>query len=174
MSVVLRPFVPADLPRLVEVFVAAFQRGYPDVLPADVLAGVDVPTVTGWFQRWSTTDGLETVVADVDGAASGFVRFGDDPADQDAAGNPAVGYIAALYVHPDAAGAGVGRALLEHAVSTLAGQGREAVRLWVFDANDRARGLYASAGFTPDGGHLTDPQWRVGQIRLRRELTAAS
>ena len=45
-----------------------------------------------------------------------------------------------------------------------------AVRLWVFAANDRARGLYTSAGFVPDGAELTDPQWRVPQIRLRREL----
>jgi GNAT superfamily N-acetyltransferase len=165
----LRPGVPADIPQLAEIFVAAFQRGYPAVLPADVLAGVDVPTVTGWFRRWAATDRLQTVVAEVDGVPRGFVRFGDDPSDDDTA----VGYVAALYVHPDVAGAGLGRLLLNHAVRSFAGGHRVAVRLWVFERNQRARGLYASAGFVPDGLELTDPQWRVPQIRLRKELADA-
>ena len=36
----LRPATAADRGRLVQIFVAAFQQGYPEVLPADVLAGV--------------------------------------------------------------------------------------------------------------------------------------
>jgi GNAT superfamily N-acetyltransferase len=169
IGVRLRTSVPSDIPYLVEIFVAAFQRGYPALLPADVLAGVDGPTVTGWFARWASTDRLDTVVADVDGTPRGFIRFGDDPSDDDTA----VGYVAALYVHPDAAGAGLGRRLLDHAVRQFAGQHRVAVRLWVFQGNERARGLYSSAGFVPDGRELTDPQWRVPQIRLRKELVHA-
>jgi ribosomal protein S18 acetylase RimI-like enzyme len=163
----LRPATAADRGRLVQIFVAAFQHGYPDVLPADVLAGVDEATVTAWFERWTTADGLETVVADIGGTVVGFIRFGTDPDDPDTQ----FGYVAALYVDPDAAGRGVGRRLLDHALDAFASQGRPAVRLWVFAANDRARGLYASSGFAADGGMITDPQWRVPQIRLRRDLS---
>lgn len=173
MTALLRGADPADLPQLVDIFVAAFQRGYPDVLPAEVLAGVDVATVTGWFQRWTATDGLRTVLAEDDGRVVGFVRFGDDPAAEEPA-DTGVGYVAALYVHPDAAGGGTGRLLLQYAVDSLADQRRQAVRLWVFEANERARGLYTSAGFVPDGARLIDPQWRVAQIRLRRELSRPS
>jgi ribosomal protein S18 acetylase RimI-like enzyme len=176
----LRPSRPDDLPALVDVFVAAFQHGYRTLLPPDVLAGVDLPTVSGWFAGWDTYSDrppLHTVVADIDSVPRGFVRFGDGATDDtenvpppDAGPEPGrVGYIAALYVHPDAAGAGVGRRLLEHAVTALAADGYRAVTLWVFAGNERARGLYASAGFLPDGTETTDPRWRVRQIRLRRE-----
>ncbi len=162
----MRPAGPEDLPRLVEIFVAAFHGGYPDVLSADVLAGVDVGTVTGWFERWTATDGLRTALSAVDGRPVGFIRFGDDPADDDTG----IGYVAALYVDPDASGVGAGRRLLQYAIDAFTAERRLAVRLWVFAANDRARRLYTSAGFVPDGAELTDPQWRVPQVRLRREL----
>jgi len=164
VTVTLRPLRPADLPALVEVFVAAFQHGYPEVLPADVLATVTPGAVTGWFARWSAS--LTCTVAEIDGAPVGFVRYGDD---SDRPNEPA-GYVAALYVHPNAAGAGIGRRLLEHAVATLAGRGKTAVTLWVFRDNPRARRLYTGSGFAPDGTELTDLQWRVPQIRMRREL----
>jgi ribosomal protein S18 acetylase RimI-like enzyme len=164
VTVALRPLRSGDLPALVEVFVHAFQRGYPDVLPADVLATVTPATAAGWFARW--TAGLTTVVAETDSAPAGFIRFGDDDEEPD----PTVGYIAALYVHPDAAGAGIGRRLLDHAMDELARRGRTAVTLWVFRDNARARSLYTRAGFVPDGTEVTDPQWRVPQIRMRRPL----
>ena len=172
VTVLLRPARDTDIPSLVGVFVAAFQHGYPDVLPADVLATVTPPAVTGWFARWSPE--FATTVAEVDGAPVGFVRYGEDtddgPATRDTARRP--GYVAALYVHPDVAGLGIGRRLLNHAVRALTEAGRTAVTLWVFRANDRARSLYASAGFVPDGTEAIDPQWRVPQIRMRRESPA--
>lgn len=177
---VLRPGRPDDLPALVDVFVAAFHSGYRTLLPPDVLAGVDQTTVSGWFAGWNTDPdrpSLRTVVAAIDSVPRGFVRFGDGatddtqdvPSPQTAVTEGPLGYIAALYVHPQVARRGVGRRLLEHAVTALAADGYRAVTLWVFAGNDPARGLYASAGFLPDGSQTTDPRWRVRQIRLRRE-----
>jgi ribosomal protein S18 acetylase RimI-like enzyme len=178
-GVLLRPSRPEDVPALVDVFVTSFQRGYRHLLPAEVLAGVDRPTVTGWFSGWSTTPDpvLRTMVAEIDSTPYGFVRFGDGSADDTADVPPVdggaepgrVAYIAALYVHPDAAGRGVGRLLVEHAVTELAAAGYRVVTLWVFADNARARGLYSSTGFVPDGAEITDPRWRVRQIRMRRE-----
>jgi ribosomal protein S18 acetylase RimI-like enzyme len=159
----LRPLRPDDIPVLVEVFVEAFRHGYPDVLPPDVLASVTPITVAGWFARW--TDELTTTVAEQDGDPVGFVRYGDDDDDPD----PRAGYIAALYVHPDASGMGIGRMLLRHAVGELAGRGQRTVTLWVFRDNQRARRLYTGERFVPDGTEVTDPQWRAPQIRLRRQ-----
>jgi ribosomal protein S18 acetylase RimI-like enzyme len=164
VTVVLRPLRPGDAPDLVEVFVQAFQHGYTEVLPADVLATVAPDTVAGWFARWAAS--LSTIVAEVDGVPAGFVRYGDDDEEPD----PTAGYVAALYVHPDASGAGIGRRLLDHAMDSLTDRGRTAVSLWVFRDNERARGLYDRAGFEPDGTEMVDPQWRVPQIRMRRSL----
>ena len=47
-----------------------------------------------------------------------------------------------LYVHPDAIGRGIGRALLEH-VKALRPRGFE---LWVFQQNERARRFYERNG----------------------------
>ena len=181
VTVLLRPARDSDIPSLVAVFVAAFQQGYPEVLPADVLATVTPSAVTGWFARWSAD--LDTTVAECDGVPVGFVRYGEDtedPGDAGPAGTagtagdpgtaaPRPGYIAALYVHPDVSGLGIGRRLLDHAVTALTDAGRTAVMLWVFRQNARARGLYARSGFVPDGTEVSDPQWRVPQIRLRRD-----
>ena len=192
MTVALRPLRPGDVPALVDVFVQAFRHGYPEVLPADVLDTVTPGTVSGWFAHWTAT--LNTTVAEVDGVPVGFVRYGDQrqgrdqgpgrdqspgegPGEGQREGHgegeepePPVGYVAALYVHPDASGAGIGRLLLDHAMDSLTESGRVAVTLWVFRANERARGLYRRAGFVPDGTEMVDPQWRVPQIRMRRPL----
>lgn len=164
MTVALRPARAADLPALVSVLVAAWRGGYRGVVPDEVIDALDPDTVAGWLGAGVDDASFSTVVAVVDGAAAGFVRFGADPDQPD----PAAGYVAALYVDPRAGGRGVGSRLLAHALAELQRAGRADVRLWVFEANDRARGLYQRAGFRPDGARTTDPRWRTPQIRLRR------
>lgn len=160
-GIVLRPARPADTTTLARIFVAAFQHGYPDVLPPDVLATVDLPSTMARFLTWNDAAGLQTVIAqrtdDGENATApiGFTRFGN-------------GELAALYVDPAASGAGVGRALLDHACHTMAAAGATTIRLWVFRANTRARRLYESAGFVVDGRELTDPEWQVPQIGMSR------
>lgn len=53
-----------------------------------------------------------------------------------------------MYVEPESRGGGLGRALLEQAMARAARwEGLESVRLGVIVPNERARALYASAGF---------------------------
>lgn len=161
-----RPAATSDLDALVRVFVDAFRSGYAGILPADVLADLTSPASLAWLESILLDDsrGLETVLAtDVAGAPTGFTRFGPPPAD-----TPGHGYVASLYVAPSSAGRGVGRALLGHALTTLAAASRTDVTLWVFETNGRARHLYESESFRPDGTTRTDPRWRVPEIRLRR------
>ena len=40
--------------------------------------------------------------------------------------------------------------------------------LWVFEANDRARGFYARQGFEPDGSSKPEPSFQEPEVRLRR------
>lgn len=164
MTAALRRALPSDVPALAAVFVAAWRAGYREVVAAEVLDRLDVGEVAGWLAPLVEETALTTTVAVVDGAVVGFTRYGPDP-DRAA---PDAGYLAALYVHPHASGHGLGRRLLSHAVAELARAGRPDVRLWVFEANARARRLYERAGFRLDGTRMVDPQWGVPQIGFRR------
>jgi [ribosomal protein S18]-alanine N-acetyltransferase len=61
------------------------------------------------------------------------------------------GEIANLAVAPSGWGAGIGRALLQHALDEGERRGAEAVFLEVRDSNERARRLYESSGFEEIG-----------------------
>jgi ribosomal-protein-alanine N-acetyltransferase len=94
--------------------------------------------------------------------AAAFARLVDDGALVRIAGAPAIGFIAVatvldeaevltLAVAPAARGRGVGRALLEAAMSAAAGRGAARCWLEVGEGNVAARALYAKAGFAPIG-----------------------
>ena len=72
----------------------------------------------------------EVWVADQDGALIGYAARGD-------------GWLNQLYVHPDHQGRGVGDALLAQAMA-----GVDALQLWAFQQNTRARRFYEKRGFT--------------------------
>jgi ribosomal protein S18 acetylase RimI-like enzyme len=62
------------------------------------------------------------------------------------------GFIFGMYVAPEYAGQGIGRALLERCVERARMRaGLEQINLTVTASNDRARRLYESAGFTTFG-----------------------
>jgi ribosomal protein S18 acetylase RimI-like enzyme len=161
----LRHAKAADIAALAEIFVACWQRGYPGIVLDRVLATIDAAAATEIIGAPGGQQPFITVVAELGGVAAGYVQYGPDAeaADDD------TGYVAALYVDPDHAGRGIGHRLLNHAIDELSRQGRDQVRLWVFAANKRAAGLYASAGFLPDGAEMTDPRWQTPQIRMKRD-----
>jgi L-Ala-D/L-Glu epimerase len=155
-----------DLPAMAEVFVAAWRAGYRGVVPDAVIDALTPDGVAAELASGLGNPRLSTVLAlDDAGRPVGFARFGQD------ANHPGDGYLAALYVHPGASGGGVGRRLLRHALDAMPGVD---VRLWVFDGNARARGIYERAGFRPEGLRQTDPRWRTPQVSyLRRAVNRA-
>jgi len=58
-----------------------------------------------------------------------------------------IGHVKDLAVHPDRQGAGVGTALLRHALATLEAEGATRVKLEVRESNDAAIRLYRRQGF---------------------------
>jgi GntR family transcriptional regulator len=158
----LRPATAADAAGLAEVFIAAWQDAYQSVVDAKILESLEQETIAGWLGADLSSSGTTVVAEAPGGTIVGFIRFGEDP---EGSGN---GYVHSLYVHPRAGGRGTGRRLLEHAVAALERAGRPTVALWVFEANERARRFYAAAGFTPDGGHRVELEWRANEIRLVR------
>jgi GNAT superfamily N-acetyltransferase len=65
--------------------------------------------------------------------------------------HPADGEMYLLFVHPDAAGQGVGRLLLEAAHDVLRRAGRTESFLYTHEQNERALAVYAAAGYVADG-----------------------
>jgi len=149
-----------DLPALARVFVAAWHGGYHGIVPDDVIDSIDEPAAADLLAPQLTAPDRVTLVAV--GPGGEIVAFATYGPDRD---TPPDGYLASLYVAPEAAGHGVGRGLLDAAIAAMPGVD---VTLWVFAGNARARALYERAGFIPDGAELTDPQWRTPQVRYRR------
>jgi ABC-type oligopeptide transport system ATPase subunit/ribosomal protein S18 acetylase RimI-like enzyme len=161
----IRAAAAADADAMAEVFVAAWRQAYPGVVPEAVLADLDHDRTARWLG--GLIDGREegdTDVAMRQGQVIGFVRYGTRH------GEPG-GYVFGLYVHPAQAGQGVGQALLRHAERRLSERGSDTVSLHVFEANERARRLYAKAGYTPDGSTRVEPEYEATEIRLVKALS---
>jgi GntR family transcriptional regulator len=161
----LRAAVEADAAALAAVFVSSWQAGYPGIVDDAVIAALDEAEVAGWLLPMASGS-MQTVLAEsAEGSVLGWLRYGDDPDD------PRNGHIYSLYVRPSAGGRGVGRELLEHGIAQCGAGGRP-VTLWVFEANARARRLYRSAGFEPDGGRRVEAEYGAQEIHLTRPARA--
>ncbi|MGO4572735.1 GNAT family N-acetyltransferase [Microvirga sp. 2TAF3] len=128
----LRPFLPADVPMLAEIFQASVEE----------LTGEDYSE--GQQEAWAAmaedesfarllAQGL-TLIATIEGSPVGFIALKDNE------------QIELLYVHPAVAGQGIG-SMLYDAVEKLA-MARGAKRLSA-DASDNARPFFEKHGFQP-------------------------
>ncbi len=127
----LRPFLPADAPMLAEIFRAAIEELTADDYTeaqreAWASAAVDE---TDFAARLGNQ---LTLIGTLDGSPLGFISLADSEK------------IDMLYVHPAAAGQGIG-AMLFDAVEKLA-RSRGASRLTV-EASDNASGFFQQRGF---------------------------
>jgi ribosomal protein S18 acetylase RimI-like enzyme len=159
----LRDAALGDAPEMATVMVDAWRAGYRGVLDDAV---IDAQRVDHWAQALAapTGPGTHTAVAvDAAGTVVGFARCGPDPDDP----SRDRGYIASVYVAPVAAGAGLGRRLVQYCLDALTADGRGEITLWVFRDNVRARALYERCGFHADGAAVTDPRWGAPQVRYR-------
>jgi GNAT superfamily N-acetyltransferase len=60
-------------------------------------------------------------------------------------------WLRAVYVHPDARGAGASGQLIRAAIEDARNKGASRMALWVHDANPHARALYERIGFRESG-----------------------
>jgi ribosomal protein S18 acetylase RimI-like enzyme len=101
------------------------------------------------------------VAARATGAVLGFV-----------AAHPADGELFLLFVHPDAAGRGIGRRLLDAAHDGLRDAGCHEAFLYTHQHNERALAVYHAAGYRPDGT-VRDSEFRgirIRELRLVKSL----
>jgi GNAT superfamily N-acetyltransferase len=155
---------PEDASALATVFIEAWRHAYRGVVSDEVIDGWRHDEVTTWMTKLVSDTSARTLVAEVvPGQPLGFIRFGDDP-------HEAVsGHVFALYVTPSSSGRGVGRLLMERAVSALDPASNRAITLWVFEENRRARTFYEAAGFTLDGATRIEEEFGAPEVKLRRD-----
>jgi ribosomal protein S18 acetylase RimI-like enzyme len=160
---------PEDAPAVAAVHVRSWQAAYRGLLPDEYLDSLRPEDRVGHYTLASTDPNLPaTVVALEDGAICGFVTTGPSQ-DTDSAGT---GEVLALYVAPEAWGAGVGTRLVTEARAHLGHMGFTEAVLWVLVGNDRAQRFYRTDGWQPDGGRRSEELWGVvvDEVRFRRHL----
>lgn len=163
-----RPATVDDAADIGTIQVAGWQRAYADLLPAEVLRGLDIETKA---LRWRAriVDGEPPLlVCGAGERVTGFCCWGrcrDEEADAD------VAEVWAIYVEPLAWRQGYGRALMERARADAVAAGFTELRLWVLRGNDPALAFYASLGFTLDGATKSAPGpggCTLDELRLAR------
>jgi ribosomal protein S18 acetylase RimI-like enzyme len=143
---VIRDARPEDAEAIATVHVRTWQGAYAHVFRPDALAALSVEARA---RNWQRTLGAprprqHVLVAEDDSGVRGFTLGGVAEEDDK------LGELYAIYVLPEAWGAGHGRALMAEALERLRREGfREAI-LWVLEDNPRTRRFYELGGWRLD------------------------
>ena len=160
-TIAIRPASAADARAIGAVFDAAVRAGwtYLGELAQEPMFGLEE-----WEREVAAHAPPNVLLVASDKAAGGIVGF--------VAAHPADGELYLLFVHPDAAGRGVGRRLLEAAHDALRAAGCRSAFLFTHERNERALAVYRAAGYRPDGG-VRESDFRgtpIRELRLVRPL----
>ena len=145
-----RRAVLADARRIATLHVGSWQAGYKGLLPQAFLNSLEPGSC---LPRWAAIvrqadwPRQGTLVVEERGELVGFASLG--PARDTA--DIAAGEIAALYVASSRWRAGVGRTLMDAALSQLVEAGFISAVVWVLVGNQRAIQFYEATGWHTDG-----------------------
>jgi ribosomal protein S18 acetylase RimI-like enzyme len=139
-------FILSLVPRFVNFELPAWRRRQACIegIRADLLRGLDESPANRYL----------FVAENADGERAGFIHL-QRTVDFFTGHNNC--HISDLAVAPQHEGKGVGKALLAHAETWAAAQGCRLLTLAVFPGNERARALYAAAGYATDLLRLAKP-----------------
>jgi Acetyltransferases len=150
--IIIRAALPGDARAIAALHIRSWQWAYRNLLPAEYLqrieASLEQRTKAHYAALANPSKRQRRWVAEYNGTLAGFA-FTDTSNDPDA--TPEIAQVEALYLAPEAAGKGIGRALFSYTVAELRRQGYGQATLWVLKNNQHARKFYTSAGWLPDG-----------------------
>ncbi|MEJ2859461.1 MULTISPECIES: GNAT family N-acetyltransferase [unclassified Saccharothrix] len=174
---VIRTATVLDAAEIARIHVEAWQAAYAGHMPEEFLSGLSVADRRAAWERQlaqGTADVFvieDTGVVEGSGVVAGFAIVGPS---RDADADPGTGELHAINLDPAHWHSGLGRPLLDHAVTALRDRGYRDATLWVLGANDRARRFYARAGWAPDGTTRVETiaagTVRLEEVRYRRPL----
>jgi ribosomal protein S18 acetylase RimI-like enzyme len=164
--VTLRLASRADVPAIAAMHLASWRATYTAITPPEFMRSI---TLEGRIKRWEgaftppASETTETTVA-VDGQRIlGVCSFGPRREPIGASG----GEIYSLHVAPESLRAGLGRKLLDDALSRLSARGFTSVFLWVLKDNANARGFYEARGWSRTGEERADDRsgFPIAEVR---------
>lgn len=145
----IRELTPTDdFEALGEIYVKSWRSAYRGILPQRYLDKLTTDRWSGMLRARPD----RSLGAFIDGSIIGtsFVSRSRDEARADC------GEIVSIYLLPEYAGQGYGRALIEAALKKLRGEGYTDVCLWALRENKRAEGFYEHMGFHLTGRSQTE------------------
>jgi GNAT superfamily N-acetyltransferase len=148
----LRPATREDARAIAEINAMAWRETYAGLLPAEILAGIDLDD---WRRRWldrigSGESGQAVFVALEEGAPVGFARCNRQT-------NPKLvplgfeGEIASIYLLRRVQRQGLGTRLMAQLAEHLMSVGCVSAAVWVLRDAPKARGFYEALGAAPLG-----------------------
>ena len=165
-----------DAPAIAAVQVRAWRTSYADVLPAELLAAMEVDEVAaGWRDSLDhPPDARNRVLVALErNLVTGFAVTG--PALDPDCDPVADGEITDLTVDPHKRHGGHGSRLMQASVDTLKADRFTRAVTWLAAQDDETRAFLTAAGWAPDGAHRTldltgDGSVIVKQVRLHTDL----
>lgn len=155
----------ANLDEIAYLFHACWHVSYRDLLSEKVIEAMTLESARElWRPALVDPKDRETVIGYKESDLVSVFRIGKDSL------NETRGHLFSLYVAPEAAGRGHGRASLKEAIARLVAKNESEVSLWVFDKNSLAKSLYLSAGFIPTGASRVDDRWQELEIEMLKAL----
>ena len=158
----LRVATARDARALAEIKVAAWRQAYAGLLEPALLASLTVEAEEAtWREAIRQFPAVFRVAEDGEGVVGYAITGATD-------GEPGVGELFAIYVHPARWGHGVGKALMATALEDLRAAPFGTAILWVLERNVRSRGFYERHGFAADGRRR--PELGTWAVRYQRPL----
>lgn len=171
-SPAIRSAQPGDAAQIARIKVAGWRFAYRDLLPADLLADLDVRKTTAQWRR----------IIEQNAGSLAIPRVAHlQP-------SPIIGFLQAsclegggaristLYLDPMHVGTGAGHALMMDASDRLRAAGCRWAELWVLEGNHRAIGFYRRHGWELTGETRQEHVGRavLRELRMRLRWTEAS
>jgi ribosomal protein S18 acetylase RimI-like enzyme len=131
----IRRATPSDLQDIAAIHIESWKDSYPDILPAEFLAG----QISRDFERhWRGTDmqNEDIVLVAEENSLVGFVAVWCRP----------IPFIDNLHVRPSQRSKKIGSALLKAVAKELINEGYKTAYLWVFERNEKAIRFYERLG----------------------------
>lgn len=147
------PATENDLSEIIRIFLSCWHIAYVDVLTDEVRNAMDENSARElWETSFTNSNRANFLVKDRESTIAIF-RIGIDP------DNEHTWHLFSLYVDPDFAGRGIGRAILKEFFDAGRQRGLSRFSLWVFASNAPAKGLYVKNGFLPSGRTRIRDAW---------------
>ena len=162
----IRKATQEDIPAIAALHIEGWKAAYGGLVDQGYLDCLSLEQRIKDWQGWMAAGESDTLIAEKDGRAVGFITTGRTKAPPPGSSPIRPLYSAevyALYLHPDIWRQGMGAALLREAARNLKGQKHSSLCLWVLDGNVRAKAFYEKMGGQKVGSKMVE----IGPSKLK-------